>query len=154
MTISDRLSCYWSKQVAIGIANKTKAFLENQKDLTRGDDACLENNWEEYCMQVQYEQSIAGDAYIDHIESLFLRYYEELPKEEQFTLWIESEEGQDWYWQDENINDDEFIYGKAPVYFGECINHIMDELNAIAIDFESENITNYIEYNCNGIDNE
>jgi len=52
MTITDRLSLYWSREVAKSIANKTQIFLENQKDLTSGDDTCLANNWEEYCLQV------------------------------------------------------------------------------------------------------
>jgi len=152
MTIADRLSLYWSRQVAKGIASKTQIFLENQKDLTSGDDTCLENNWEEYCVQVQDEESIAWDSYIAHTESLFQRFYDELPTEQQFTLWLETEGGQDWYWEDDNRVNDEFKYNEAPIYFEDCIKFLMDELNSIAIDFESENITNYIEYNCNGID--
>ena len=153
MTISDRVSYYWSKQVAMGIANKTKVFLERQKDLTSGDDTCLENNWEEYCLQVQYEESIAWDTYINYIESLFQRFYEELPKEQQFTLWLETEGGQDWYWEDNNRVNKDFNYDEAPTYFGECVKMLMSELSAIAIDFKSENITNYIEYDCNKSDN-
>lgn len=154
MTISDRLSLYWSAQVAKIIVNKTKAFLENQKDLTSGDDTCLENNWEEYCLQVQHEESIAWDSYMAHIESLFQRFYDELPIEEQFTLWLETEGGQDWYWEDDNRINDDFKYAEVPICFEDCIKLLMSELSAIAIDFESENITNYIEYNCNGIDDE
>jgi len=154
MTISDRLSYYWSIQVAKIIANKTKIFLENQKDLTSGDDTCLENNWEEYCVQVQGEESIAWDFYMAHIESLFQGFYNELPREQQFTLWLESEDGQDWYWQDENRDNMEFTYEQAPVFFDDCVKLIMSELNEIAINFENDNITNYIEYNCNGIEND
>ncbi len=152
MTVADRLSYYWSKQVAIGIADKTKAFLENQKDLTSGDDTCLENNWEEYCLQVQHEESIAWDAYIDHIESLFQGFYEELPKEQQFTLWLETDDGQEWYWNDDNRTNDEFKCDEAPVYFEFCVGLLMAELNDKAVNFKSDNITNYIEYNCKGID--
>ena len=140
MTIADKLSTYWSKQVAVGIADKTKAFLENQKDLTSGDDTCLENNWEEYCLQVQHEESIAWEAYMNHIELLFQGFYEELPKEQQFTLWLETDEGQDWYWDDDNRVNDEFKYDETPIYFGDCIKLLMSELNDIAIDFKSENM--------------
>lgn len=152
MTIADRLSLYWSKQVTRGIANKTEAFLENQKDLTSGDDTCLENNWEEYCIQVQYEESIAWNAYMDYIESLFKRFFEELPKEQQFTLWLESEDGQDWYWEENNRTRDDFEYSEAPIYFEDCVKILMTALHDKAIDFKSDNITNYIEHNCNGIE--
>jgi len=152
MTISDRLSLYWSRQVAIGIADETKSFLEEQKDLTSGDDTCLENNWEEYCVQVQDEESIAWSAYMDHIESLFKGFFEELPREQQFTLWIESEDGQDWYWEENNRADDDFEYNEAPIYFEACVEILMSALHDKAINFKSDNITNYIEYNCDGIE--
>jgi len=155
MTVADRLTYYWSEKIAKIIANKTKSFLENQKDLLGGDDTCLENNWEEYCIQVQGDEWIfAGEAYINHIESLFENYYNELAKEEQFTLWLESQDGQDWYWQDENRDNIEFTYEQAPVFFDDCVKLIMSELNEIAMNFENDNITNYIEYNCNGIEND
>lgn len=66
-------------------------------------------------------------------------------------MWLESEDGGDWYWSDNNRTNDDFTYEQAPVYFGDCIRLLMLELNSLAINFESENITNYIEYNCQGL---
>jgi len=152
MTIEDKLIHYWSQQVTKKITDEIQLFLENQHDMTSGDASCLENNWEEYCLQVQYEESIAWDTYMDHIESLIKRFYEELPIGEQFTLWLETDDGQEWYRRDMDRENLMFSYDEAPFYFGDCVKLIMSALNAIAVNFESENITNYIEYDCNGID--
>ena len=89
---------------------------------------------------------------MDHIESLFERYFDELSEAEKLTLWIESENGGYWYYN--NDKEDNFKYEKAPVFFGDCVKVLMSGLNEIAINFESKNITNYIEYNCQGVDEE
>lgn len=74
MTVQDRLLYFWAQEVSKNIVSKTIDFLKNQKDLTSGDDTCLENNLEEYYIQVQHEESIAWDAYMAHIESLFEQF--------------------------------------------------------------------------------
>jgi len=148
MKVTEKIAYHWANQVAKKITKKVQYSLEKQKNLTSGDDTCLQNNWEEYCMQVQYEESIAWDIYIEQIQLLMKQFFDELTIEEQMTLWLESEEGQDWYWIDNNSNNDEFQYSDAPIFFVDCVDMLMSELNTIAINFESENITNYVEYNC------
>lgn len=143
MTVQDKLLYFWAQEVGKNIVNQTIEFLKKQKNLTSGDDTCLENNWEEYCMQVQYEESIAWDAYMAHIEALFERYFSELSKAEQLTLWLESEDGRDWYY--DNEKNDDFKYEQAPVWFEDCVKDLMSKLNEMAINYESENITNYID---------
>ena len=156
MTYDDRLLTYWSSVVTHKLAEDVKNHLLNQTDMTTGDDTCLKNNWEEYCLQVQYEESIAWDFFIAHIHLLFEQYFDELPIEERITLWRETEEGQEWYWHNENWrnNNDDIKYEKVPLFFEDCIPILMRELDSIAIDYESDNITNYIEYNCEGMEND
>lgn len=153
MTILDEMTFYWSQQVARDIASKTKILLESKKDLLHHDDTCLTNNWEGFCVQVQDEKlHIDWDAGIVEIQSFFKRYYESLPKEEQFTVWIQTDEGQVWSTQTDNKFNDTFVYDEAPVAFVDCIKLLMTILIEMAMDFKNDNIINYMEYDCNGIE--
>ena len=153
MTILDEMTFYWSQQVAIDIANKTKILLESKKDLLHHDATCLTNNWEGFCVQVQDEKLLIDwDAGIVEIQSFFQRYYESLPKEEQFTVWIQTDEGQAWCAQADNTFSDTFNYDVTPMNFDDCTKLLMTVLIEIAIDFKNDNIINYMEYDCNGIE--
>jgi len=153
MTILDEMTFYWSQQVAIDIANKTKILLESKRDLLHHDDTCLTNNWEGFCVQVQDEKLLIDwGAGIEVIQSFFHRYYESLPKEEQFTVWIQTDEGQAWCAQTDNKFSDTFEYDEAPRDFVACIKLLMTVLIEMAMDFKNDNIINYIEYDCNGIE--
>lgn len=153
MTILDEMTFYWSEQVAIGIAEKTKILLESKKDLLLNDDSCLDNNWEGFCVQVQSEASIIDwDAGIAVIRSFLNRYYKALPKEEQFTVWLQTDEGQSWCSQTEYKHSDTFDYDEAPKDFIACTTLLMAALIEMAMDFMNDNIINYMEFDCNGIE--
>lgn len=153
MTIFDEMSFYWAQQVATGIADKTIILLESKNDLLNNADTCLRNNWEGLCVQMQEEQSIIDwDVAIQVIRSFFHRYYEALPKEEQFTLWTQTEAGQEWYSHTDNQRSDTFEFDSAPSRFEDCIKLLMTVFLEMAMDFKNDNIINYIEYDCNGIE--
>ena len=155
MTILEEMTFYWSQQVAIGIANKTKILLESKNNLLHNADTCLVNNWEGFCVQVQDEPlTIDWDEGIKEIHSFFYRYFESLTIEEQFTLWLQSEAGQVWSSHPDNNITDTFQYNKVPTDFDDCIQLLMTALIEIAMDFRNDNITNYIEFDCNGIESE
>jgi len=153
MTILDELSYYWSQHVAKGIAEKTIVLLESKSDLMYEKDTCLTNNWEGVCVQVQAEQPmIDWDAGIQEIHSFLYRYYDALPVEEQFTLWTQTEAGQEWFIQAESTSKDAFAFKSVPCQFEDCVKLLMTTLLEMALDFKNDNIINYIEYDCNGIE--
>lgn len=142
MTVDERLQFYWAQKVRDDLVMKTMSHLMQQKDLTSGDDTCLENNWEEYCIQVQDEESIAWDAYQDHIEMLMSGYFEELPLLEQLTLWLCCDDGMKWYY-DQNREAD-FKIDDAPIVFEECHRELLSALNEVATEYSNDNIERYI----------
>lgn len=143
MTVDERLIFYWAKKVRDDLVTKTMNFLIQQNDLTSGDDTCLENNWEEYCVQVQDEESIAWDDYQDHIEMLLRGYFEELPEMKQLTLWLYCDAGIDWYFDENRAQD--VITGDVPVNFDECLRELMSAINELGIDYNNENIERYLD---------
>lgn len=142
MTVDERLQFYWAQKVRDDLVMKTMNFLIQQKDLTSGDDTCLENNWEEYCVQVQDEESIAWDAYKDHIETLFSGYFEELLQAEQLTLWLDCDDGRNWYY-DQNRETD-FKIDDAPIIFEACHRELLSALNDVAMEYTNDHIERYL----------
>jgi len=154
--ILDEMTFYWSQQVAIGIANKTKILLESKTELLR-NDTCLHNNWEGFCVQVKVQDEVSiidWDTGMVVIRSFFHRYYEALPKEEQFTLWLQTDAGQAWCSQVEYTLSDTFEYNEIPMHFDDCTQLLLTVLIEVAMDFKNDNIINYMEYDCNGIETE
>jgi hypothetical protein len=155
MNILDEMSFYWSQQVAKGIADKTIILLESKNELLYDSDSCLTNNWEGLCVQLQDERSVMDwDRAIEVIHSFLHRYYEALPKEEQFTLWTQTDAGQEWYANNDNKSNDTFEFENAPSRFEDCIKLLMTVLLEKAIAFKNDNIINYIDFDCNGIEYE
>ena len=70
-------------------------------DCLSGDDSGLTNVWEEVCVQVQFEQSVAWDAYLQVIEGLAEGYVADLKKHELDALWLATPAGEDWSCEDE-----------------------------------------------------
>jgi hypothetical protein len=142
MTVDERLIFYWAKNVRDDLVTKTMNFLIQQNDLTSGDDTCLENNWEEYCVQVQDEKSIAWDDYQDHIEMLLRGYFEELPEMKQLTLWLYCDAGIDWYFDENRAQD--VVVEDVPIMFDDCLREFMSAVNELAMDYNNENIECYL----------
>jgi len=147
MTILDEMTLYWSKQVSDDIAHKTIELLDSKKDLFFDDKNCLDSNWEGFCVEVQEEVSIIDrSAFLDEIDALLRRYYDLLTKEEQFTLWTQTQKGQSWLSNTENKQSDTFTYEIAPVEYLDGRELLMTVLTQMAMDFKMESITRYISY--------
>lgn len=153
MTILDEVSYYWSQQVAKDIGEKTKVLLESKSDLLHDEDACLTNNWEGLCVQIQEEESIIDwDTGIQLIHSYLYRYYTALPVEEQFTLWTQTDAGFEWYTHTDHVSSDAFEFDHAPCQFEDCTKLLMTVFLEMALEYKNDNIINYTQYDCNGIE--
>jgi hypothetical protein len=61
-----------------------------------GDDSLLDDVWEEFKFQHQYEHSVLFEAYEATIEQLCFQIVVELPQHEQEILWFGSDAYFDW----------------------------------------------------------
>jgi hypothetical protein len=62
----------------------------------------LINAWEEICVQVQGEESFFGVAYEETIYAVAEKFVLELKEHEKFYLWLETNEGSDWLFDQED----------------------------------------------------
>lgn len=58
------------------------------KDTLSGDDSCLNNFWEEFCVQVQQEQSFHWQTYLDQLHLWIKTGFEKLPMWQRNTIWL------------------------------------------------------------------
>jgi len=70
--------------------------------LGSGDDSELKNTWDEICVQVQSDQSVMWGAYEETSRAFLLGAIERLKPFEREALWLQTEQGQDWGYEDES----------------------------------------------------
>lgn len=60
-----------------------------------GDDSLLENAWDEICAQVQAEQSLYWDAYVETVRAFLRSELKNLAALEREALWLQTKQGND-----------------------------------------------------------
>jgi hypothetical protein len=95
-----------AEQTAKRITRSVVVHLQRLKECTlSGDDSVLENIWDEICVQVQGDESVAWDVYVTTIEGILEGEVQELPDYEQAALWLQTEEGENWDSDEEEERD-------------------------------------------------
>ena len=69
--------------------------------LLSGDDSGLTSTWDEICVQVQYQKTLAWDTYLATIESLAHSFVEGLKQYELEAVWLITPEGKEWWYKDQ-----------------------------------------------------
>jgi hypothetical protein len=123
-----------------------------------GDDPDLKNVWEEICVQMQGDASLAWQDYVELIESILIPAVDALNPIEQRTVWLATAAGQEWKPEIKAFADDghdtagaeignaEVTADQAspPVDAGGIVEHLKEMLLAEAEDFANENIRRYL----------
>lgn len=127
--------------VCRGLADKVVWRLQRLESTMSGEDSGLTNVWDELCVQVQGEQSPFYDLYLDMAEKMIQALLQEVNPHLQALLWLETEEGQDLRWADEDdVPDLAKIWVEA-----EVVAYILQEyVLARAADYTNKKIENYI----------
>ena len=107
-TIQESLIEEYAKAAGERVCLQAINVLEAITSTLSGDDSPLENAWEEICAQAQGEESFFWDAYQETMHSTVIGILEQLPHRDQVALWLQTEEGWDWHW------DEEFVEEQSP----------------------------------------
>ena len=125
------ISKYYTKEIAKKVLKKIKQ-LKDKSMLLSGDDSGLKNVWEEYCVQIQGEESYYIDIYEDivaaSVKEIYTKYPVPIKQAINYMGSIDqSEEAED------SFNND---------FFG--IQETLKEVNHLAGNFENKRINNYL----------
>jgi hypothetical protein len=85
-----------AEQAIRRITRKVIADLQRMKHTLSGDDSELKTTWDEICVQVQYEQSFAWDAYNETVKASVGGYVSSLPAYEREAIWLQTGPDIDW----------------------------------------------------------
>ena len=98
----DAIVAQVAQQAADRVTRKTIADLRRMTNgLLSGDDSGLKTTWDEICVQVQGEESLYWEVYVETVCAILGVYVAELPTNERNALWLQTQAGFDWKWEDE-----------------------------------------------------
>lgn len=121
-----------AEQAARRITHKVISVLQKMTDTLSGDDSGLKTTWDEICVQVQFEASFSWDAYDETVRGIVERYVVKLPKNEREAIWLQTDAGMDWDYEEPSDRE------ANPV----CDNDIVDYLTSDYVYTEAGNWSN------------
>ena len=122
------------------VARKVVRALREMTDgMQSGDDSPLRNVWEEFCVQLQSEQSPMWSAYLDTIESIIAGEVEKLDVPRKQAIWLQTNDGMDW--ESENEDQEEAVFDVNGI-----VDHILHEhILTAAADWTNKRIERYLD---------
>ena len=90
----------FAEEICNRVSNRVIRSLRSNSTTLSGDESTLENAWEEICVQVQFEQSIDWNVYVETIDLETEGEMEQLQEHELAAIWFQTTEGEDWGFTD------------------------------------------------------
>ena len=129
------LNTHFVNQISTSVINQLQS-LKDECYLQFGDDSGLQNVWEEYCVQVQGEETMIMNIHEDMIADYAMDEIKKLPIEVQILLsYMGSKSG------DYELPENENPYILCEDWI---IKEISSNIWRKAADYESQNITSYL----------
>ena len=86
----------------------------------------LRTVWDEVCVQVQGEESLYWDAYLEQIEIFVYHEVACLPRLEREAIWMQTDPGSDWEFDETRLDNE------PPVLEADVVQHVLSHLLTIA----------------------
>lgn len=101
MDYRDKIISVIAEKECSRISRKTIRSLCIMKEgMQSGDDTPLRSVWDEVCVQVQGEESVMWDAYLDTMHGIILLNVAELDPFMKQVIWLQTDNG--WGWEPES----------------------------------------------------
>ena len=120
------------------IKRRALRILRGQKAMLSGDDSGLKTIWQEYCAQVQGEQSYFWDTYVEHVEMAIFSATAGLPAHELRALWLQTDESDDW------LDELDVIPVTVPYSVDDIVQYIMKQVDQVAMESQDPRVRKYI----------
>lgn len=108
--------------------------------LLSGDDTPLRNMWDEICVQKQLGESVYWSAYRHELVVCIAAAVEKLRSFEQDALWLLTPEGDNWIWEDHQVQDN------APVCHDDIVGYLERRILSMADDWTNARIERYRQF--------
>jgi len=122
------------------ISRKVIRSLTKMTDgMQSGDGTFLKNIWDEVCVQVQTEESVMWDSYVDTIQALILDKLAGLDVTTKQAIWLQTDEGIDWSVDSEDANKE------IPIVSEDIAQYVLNQfVLSAAADWTNRRIEKYL----------
>ena len=97
MSPSDRLLSAIAERECKKLTRRVIRHLQKMTDcLQSGDDSPLANTWDEFCVQVQGQESIFWETFLDTIAHVIIGHVKKRDIETKQAIWLQTQNGMEW----------------------------------------------------------
>ena len=111
MIYKDNIISIFADKECEKVCGKTIRELQCMTEgMQSGDDSGLENIWDEVCVQVQFDQSMFWDLYLEVLDNIIMAEVKNLEEHILRAIWLQTDSANDWkidmeILQESKIND-------------------------------------------------
>src|SRR4051812_33832365 len=96
MDVQDKIIATLADRECKRLSRRVIRHLQSMKDsMLSGDDSALANFWDEFCVQVQGQESGFWEHYVDLVNQIVLGFVEKLDSETKKAIWLQTDEAAD-----------------------------------------------------------
>lgn len=117
-----------AERAGVGVCRRVIRQLQAIPKVTSDILPHLQTTWDEICIQVQGEQSIMWDAYVDEMQLRLRRVIDRLPRLEREAMWMQTDAGRDWEYDEARSDNNPLA----------CTDNIVDVLCADLLGFATD----------------
>lgn len=96
MGVHEQLIRHLADDAGRQVAERAAKYLRSLRVCLSGADSGLENTWEEFCVQVQSDESFFWDAYVDTVKDAIEGELTSVQPHELIAMWLQTDAGIDW----------------------------------------------------------
>jgi hypothetical protein len=85
-----------AEDAAERVTRRVIAALQRLTSKLSGDDSGLESIWEELCVQMQFQESFAWEAYDETVRANVEEFVADLAPHERDAIWLQTDVGHEW----------------------------------------------------------
>ena len=137
MDARDKIIWKLANRACNRISRRVIRTLQNMTEgMQSGNDSRLKNIWDEVCVQVQGQESMMWEAYLDTMRSVIVRALPQVDLEAKQAIWLQTSNGLDWEANEESED--------TPADDDDIAEYILNEyVRSAAADWTNSRIEKY-----------
>lgn len=140
MEFRDQLIWRFSERATETVVRKAIRVLRAMPGVLSGADSELLNIWDEYCAQVQGEESTFWDEYEETVRQVVRGQCSGLEVPEREAVWLQTDRGIDW-----SFDQEDGYAGTIPVDDDDLVEHLANAVRNAAADYSNRRIERFLE---------
>ena len=130
------------KRIVGSVKRNMQRLDRNSGMMQSEEDSCLGNVWDEFCVEVQGQQSLFYELYLDYIEKLVFEKINECSKDETIILWTQTQGYDNWSLSEPDCDYSDILFENYVT--DEVCEYLLQKIIEAADNFSSNRIDEYL----------